>query len=38
MSDDEDDYYEYDEFEDDGIFWVEEADPTAAVCLVLHAP
>ncbi|KAL4763777.1 uncharacterized protein BDW70DRAFT_130604 [Aspergillus foveolatus] len=30
MSDDEDDYYEYDEFEDDGIFWVEEADPTAA--------
>ncbi|KAL6238059.1 hypothetical protein BDW75DRAFT_46910 [Aspergillus navahoensis] len=30
MSDDEEDYYEYDEFDDDGIFWVEEADPTAA--------
>ncbi|KAL4980501.1 hypothetical protein BDW66DRAFT_125344 [Aspergillus desertorum] len=30
MSDDEEDYYDYDEFDDDGIFWVEEADPTAA--------
>lgn len=23
----------YDEFDDDDIFWIEEADPTAAVCL-----
>jgi hypothetical protein len=23
----------YDEFDDDDIFWIEEADPTVAVCL-----
>lgn len=24
---------EYIEFDDDGIFWIEEAEPTVAVCL-----
>lgn len=26
----------YDEFDDDEIFWIEEADPTIAVCLPLQ--